>query len=199
MHSSFSLIVAALAAGVSLGRAADLDLSKLPAPATLEGVTYAKNIQPIFEAMCFRCHGEERQKGDLRLDSLPAVLKGSEHGVVIVPGKSQESKLVHAVARLDDKTAMPPKPRGGPPRGPGGGSGTKQPSERPNTSKPSTRKEGSGVGGGGGVVGGASGNRQGPGPTAGAGGTGNRAAPAFKAVTPQQVGLIRAWIDQGAK
>ena len=44
-----------------------LDVSKLPPPADQKGVTYAKDIRPIFEASCFRCHGEEKQKGDLRL------------------------------------------------------------------------------------------------------------------------------------
>src|SRR5439155_70716 len=80
-----------------------------------------------FEASCFRCHGEERQKGDLRLDSLESVHKGGEDGKVIGPGKSKESLLVVAVAQLDDETAMPPKPKpgqfGGGPGGPGGRGG----------------------------------------------------------------------------
>src|SRR5207237_4147797 len=102
-----------------------LDLSKLPPAADKKGVTYAKDIRAIFEESCFRCHGEERQKGDLRLDSLQAVLKGGEDGKVIVPGASKKSLLVIAAARIDDETAMPPKPKpGGPggnrPGGPGG-------------------------------------------------------------------------------
>jgi len=44
-----------------------------------------------------------------RLDSRDAALKGGDEGAVIVPGKSQESLLVVAVAQLDDETAMPPK------------------------------------------------------------------------------------------
>src|SRR2546425_3750777 len=77
-----------------------LDLTKLPPPADKKGVTYAKDIRPIIEASCFRCHGEERQKGDLRLDSLESVHKGGEDGKVIVPGKSKESLLLIAVARI---------------------------------------------------------------------------------------------------
>src|SRR5437016_14063744 len=94
-----------------------LDLSKLPPAADKKGVTYAKDIRAIFEESCFRCHGEERQKGDLRLDSLQAVLKGGEDGKVGVPGASKKSLLVIAAARIDDETAMPPKPK---PGGPGG-------------------------------------------------------------------------------
>src|SRR5437870_1219700 len=86
-----------------------LDLSKLPPSASKKGVTYAKDIRPLFEASCFRCHGEERQKGELRLDTLEAALKGGEDGKVVVPGKSKESLLLIAVGQIDDETAMPPK------------------------------------------------------------------------------------------
>ena len=148
-----------------------IDISKLPPPADNKGVTYAKDIRPIFEASCFRCHGEEKQKGELRLDSLQAVLKGGEDGKVIVPGASKKSLLVIAAARIDDETAMPPKPK---PGGPGG-----------------NRPGGPGGRGGPGGPGGAGGGR-GPG---GPGGFG----PPPKPLTPEQVGLIRAWVDQGAK
>src|SRR5437868_8070871 len=88
---------------------AEPDLSKLPAPSTKTGLSYAKDIRPIFESSCFRCHGEERHKGGLRLDSLEAALKGGEDGKVVVPGKSKESPLILDVARLDEKTALPQK------------------------------------------------------------------------------------------
>src|SRR5437667_8460655 len=86
-----------------------VDLSKLPAPSAKAGVTYAADIKPIFEKSCFKCHGPEKQKGKLRLDSLPAALKGGEDGKILVPGKSAESLVVIAVARLgDEDDAMPP-------------------------------------------------------------------------------------------
>ena len=37
-----------------------IDVSKLPPPTDKKGLTYAKDIRPLFEASCFRCHGEER-------------------------------------------------------------------------------------------------------------------------------------------
>src|SRR5439155_3835595 len=132
MKNTYALLIVGLAtAGWSVMAAekkldiSKIDVSKLPPPADKKGVTYAKDIRPIFEASCFRCHGEEKQKGDLRLDSLQAVLKGGEDGKVIVPGASKKSLLVIAAARIDDETAMPPKPKpGGPggnrPGGPGG-------------------------------------------------------------------------------
>src|SRR6476659_4927774 len=80
---------------------AQIDPSKLPPASKQAGVTFAKEIRPLFEASCFRCHGEERQKGDLRLDSLEAVMKGGEDGKVVLPGDSAKSPLVIAVSGLD--------------------------------------------------------------------------------------------------
>ena len=35
-----------------------------------EALHYKNNIRPIVETYCFECHGEEKQKGDMRLDTL---------------------------------------------------------------------------------------------------------------------------------
>ena len=158
-----------------------LDFSKLPPPADKKGVTYAKDIRPILEASCFRCHGEEKQKGDLRLDSLQALLKGGEDGKVVVPGNSKKSLLVAAVAQIDDEIAMPPKRKPGGPGGPGG---------------PANRRPG-GPGAGNPPPGGPGGGRGPGGP--GGGGPGGGFGPPPKPLTAEQVGLIRAWVDQGAK
>jgi uncharacterized membrane protein/YHS domain-containing protein len=50
-------------------------------------------IQPVLQKDCVACHGPEKAKGDLRLDSLQALLKGSKNGPVVVPGKSATSEL----------------------------------------------------------------------------------------------------------
>ena len=122
------LTVAALTAA-----AADkIDTSKLPPALKQDGVTFAKDIKPLFEKSCVKCHGAEKQKGKLRVDSLEATLKGGENGEILKKGKSVESSLVHSVARLNEDEAMPPEGKGDP-------------------------------------------------------------------LTKEQIGLIRAWIDQGAK
>lgn len=110
-------LVAAVAGRAPTSLAAEIDLSKLPPASTRKGLTYAQDIRPLFEASCLRCHGEERPRGDLRLDTLEATLQGGESGAGIVPGNSAKSTLVHAIAQIDDETAMPPKRRE---RGPGG-------------------------------------------------------------------------------
>src|SRR5262245_60252064 len=84
-----------------------VDLSKLP-PASSGKMDYVRDIQPIFAATCVKCHGTEKQKGGLRLDSGSEALKGGNAGAVVKAGDSQHSKLVHLVAALDPDAKMPP-------------------------------------------------------------------------------------------
>ena len=56
-------------------------------------VDFTKDIQPIFEQTCIKCHGREKQKGKLRLDSKEATLKGGKDGVAIVPGDAAKGEL----------------------------------------------------------------------------------------------------------
>jgi|SRR3954462_3750606 len=114
MRSKGSILGLVLTAATLGLRAADVDVSKLPPASDKKDLTYARDIKPIFEKTCFKCHGEDKQKGKLRLDSLAAVKKGGEDGEVIVAGQSAKSPLVIAVARLDDDTAMPPEGKGDP-------------------------------------------------------------------------------------
>ena len=109
---SFASVLALAAFGAA---AKDVDVSKLPPAATKQGVTYDKDIKPIFEKSCFKCHGPEKQKAKLRVDSLAAVKKGGEDGDVLSVGKSEKSRLVHSVARiLDEDENMPPEGKGDP-------------------------------------------------------------------------------------
>jgi hypothetical protein len=150
-----------------------VDISKLPPAAVSKGLTYEKDIRPLFQASCIRCHGAERPKAGLRLDSLEGVLTGGHDGKVVMPGDSKKSLLVVAAAQIDEEMAMPPKRRpAGPGRPPGGGGGP------------------GGPGGPGGF-----GGPGGPGGGPGGGGFG----PPPKPLTAEQVGIVRAWIDQGAK
>src|SRR4051794_3455698 len=69
---------------------------------------WATKVQPIFDVNCVKCHGPLEQKNGLELDTPQAVLKGSEDGAVIVPGKPEESALFQNLAAKAD-THMPPK------------------------------------------------------------------------------------------
>ena len=94
-------------------------------------VDFARDILPVFESTCWRCHGPERPKGHFRLDNCELALKGGDNGIDIIPGNAAKSPLIHYIARLVPDMEMPPPGKGEP-------------------------------------------------------------------LTPQQVGLFRAWIDQGA-
>lgn len=65
-------------------------------------------VFPILENRCFKCHSEEKQKGELRLDSLEFMLEGGETDVAIVPGDAENSPLVKAIRHIE-KPKMPKK------------------------------------------------------------------------------------------
>ena len=56
---------------------AAVDISKLP-PAASRPVDFAKEIRPLLQERCFKCHGPDKQKNGLRLDLKAAALKGGE-------------------------------------------------------------------------------------------------------------------------
>jgi mono/diheme cytochrome c family protein len=86
-----------------------LDFTKLP-PAATRPVDFVKDIQPILDAHCVKCHGPEKQKGGWRADVKEVALTGGDdHAPDIVPGKSGESPMIHFVAGLDPDMKMPAK------------------------------------------------------------------------------------------
>ena len=69
------------------------------ADAASAALTYEKDIRPILKTHCFQCHGEEAEhKGKLDVRLARFLLKGGKSGPAIVPGKSQDSKLVKLVS-----------------------------------------------------------------------------------------------------
>jgi hypothetical protein len=79
------------------------------APQAQAASFYAVRVAPLLETRCVSCHGEKRQKSDLRLDSFAAVLRGGKHGPVVVPGDAKTSELVTRISLpASDDCAMPP-------------------------------------------------------------------------------------------
>ncbi len=70
---------------------------------------FETSIRPLLAENCYSCHGEKKQKGELRLDSHASALRGGELGAVILPGKPDQSLLIKAVRYLDPDLSMPPK------------------------------------------------------------------------------------------
>ena len=123
------LLLMALARQLAL--ASDSNLV-LPRAATIK-INYDRDIHPILEQSCLRCHGGQKPRSHFRLDYPASALAGGDANTNdIVPGNSRASLLIAYVARQVPDMEMPPVGRGEP-------------------------------------------------------------------LTPLQIGLLRAWIDQGAK
>lgn len=123
--TTLSIVAFSLAVQADLG-----DASKLP-PAAKKTVDFDKDLKPIFEKSCVKCHSGEKPKGKYSMESKEKMLKGD----AIVPGNSAKSPLAHYVADLVADEEMPPTDK----------------------------------------------------------------RDKYPALTKDQIGLIRAWIDQGAK
>ena len=103
----------------------------LPPSASVK-INFDRDIHPILETSCLRCHGAQKPHSDFRLDFRAGALAGGDENTNdIVPGHSEKSLLIAYVTRQVPDTEMPPDGRGA-------------------------------------------------------------------ALTPQQIGVLRAWIDQGA-
>jgi hypothetical protein len=64
--------------------------------------------EDLLQARCVSCHGAEKQKGGLRLDSRASLLKGGDTGPAAVPGEPESSLLLRA-ARPAGGLRMPPR------------------------------------------------------------------------------------------
>jgi mono/diheme cytochrome c family protein len=74
-----------------------------------EDVTY-DHIKPILSESCYSCHGPDKQKGRLRLDSPGAIAAGGKNGPVVVAGDPDKSPLYQRISLPgDDMDVMPAK------------------------------------------------------------------------------------------
>lgn len=71
---------------------------------------FREKIEPVLKAECYRCHSAQADevKGELRLDSRAALLRGGESGSAIVAGKTKDSLLLQAL-RHEGGLVMPPQ------------------------------------------------------------------------------------------
>ena len=71
---------------------------------------FVRDVRPIFEAHCIKCHGPEKQKSGYRLDVKSIALTGGDSGTPnIVPGLGATSPLVKFIAGEVEDMRMPPK------------------------------------------------------------------------------------------
>jgi uncharacterized membrane protein len=69
---------------------------------------FVSRVEPIFDDKCVQCHGPEKVKGKLRLDTFDLVMRGGKDGAVVKPGDPKNSELFRRISlSRDDKDAMP--------------------------------------------------------------------------------------------
>src|SRR6476620_11330985 len=83
-------------------------VAQLPPPAN-HRIDFSKEIKPIFEASCIKCHGRGKDKGGLRMDTRDTLLKGGDSGPAVIAGKSADSLLIALVQGLEPDNVMPKK------------------------------------------------------------------------------------------
>jgi hypothetical protein len=72
--------------------------------------SFHKEVRPILETTCIQCHGIEKQKGGLRLDTLEHMKKGGDSGPALVVGNIDDSLLLERIfLPIDDDEIMPPE------------------------------------------------------------------------------------------
>lgn len=77
--------------------------------ANLAGLKFFEtHVRPVLSNRCYECHGPEKQKGKLRVDSLAALLAGGKSGPALKAGKPDESLLIQAI-RHGESLQMPPR------------------------------------------------------------------------------------------
>jgi len=87
---------------------ANLPAASASAPATSAMAFFASRVAPIFEDKCVQCHGPEKKKGKLRLDTFEFAMRGGKDGVVVAPGDPNHSELYRRITLpRDNKDAMP--------------------------------------------------------------------------------------------
>ncbi len=70
---------------------------------------FEAGIAPILNQKCISCHGAEREKGKLRLDSKEFILKGGRSGDILNPGLSGDPLLIKLThLPIEDEDRMPP-------------------------------------------------------------------------------------------
>jgi Protein of unknown function (DUF1553)/Protein of unknown function (DUF1549)/Planctomycete cytochrome C len=109
-------LVALILAGLFTGGTSGGEVKQQPVAATKEGIEFfEKKIRPVLVEQCYKCHSAEARKADklrgqLLLDTEAGLLKGGETGIILVPGKPKDSRLLKLL-RHEEEPKMPPKGR----------------------------------------------------------------------------------------
>ncbi len=93
---------------VAWGKLSPEQVAKLPPPAA-HTVDFSREIKPLLEASCIKCHGRGKAKGGWAIDNRETFLKGGDSGPAALPGNSAGSLVIEAVSGLNEDLLMPEK------------------------------------------------------------------------------------------
>jgi len=79
--------------------------------ASAQEVDYLRDVKPIFAKHCVTCHGPNKQRSELRLDTAAHALRGGNHGPALIAGNAAKSRLIQAITASPGVVAMPPGER----------------------------------------------------------------------------------------
>lgn len=70
---------------------------------------YGARVEPIFATRCLACHGPEKHKANLRLDSYAGLMRGGKDGPAVLAGNVQGSDLFRRITLPVDHNDFMPK------------------------------------------------------------------------------------------
>ena len=75
-----------------------------------EAVVFTDIIYPILDTRCVSCHNDSKSKGDLKMHSMEALLKGGESGPAFLAGNARDSEMIKRIHLAEnEEDHMPPE------------------------------------------------------------------------------------------
>jgi hypothetical protein len=74
-------------------------------------VDYLREVKPILAKHCVHCHGPNKQRSELRLDTGAHIKTGGNHGPAVIAGNYAKSRMIQAILAAPGVASMPPNER----------------------------------------------------------------------------------------
>jgi hypothetical protein len=74
-------------------------VSATPTSKPAASVSFSRDVQPILDRVCVKCHGGEKTEEALVLKTYSDLMEGSDNGPVIAPGNSKDSLLIDLITQ----------------------------------------------------------------------------------------------------
>ncbi len=70
-------------------------------------VSFERDVAPILKTNCLGCHGDDRDAGNLRMNSYANMARGGSSGLLAVPGRPMQSLMIAKLLTSDEQQRMP--------------------------------------------------------------------------------------------